>query len=203
MQLLDVVPTYGDARAITLVLAAFLLGSIPFGVVLARARGIDLKKVGSGNIGATNAARALGKKAGVVVLLLDTLKAYLPTAAALRLGLGPEVAAAAGFAAFAGHIWSPWLKGKGGKGVACGLGAFLALAPACAGIAAAVCVLVVLLTRTGSLGSLFGAAALLPSLYFLRQPQPYLVLGGVMFVLILWRHRENIGRLLHRREHKL
>ncbi len=137
--LLDVIPTTSDPRVIFVVLVAFLLGSIPFGVLLARARGIDLKKVGSGNIGATNAARALGKKAGVVVLLLDTAKAWLPTAAALRLQLGPEVAAVAGFAAFTGHIYSPWLKGRGGKGVACGLGAFLALAPACAGIAAAVC----------------------------------------------------------------
>ena len=172
-------------------------------MLLARARGIDLKKIGSGNIGATNAARALGKKAGVVVLLLDTAKAWLPTAAALWLRLGPEVAAATGFAAFCGHIYSPWLKGRGGKGVACGLGAFLALAPECAGIAAAVCVVVVAVTRLGSLGSLVGAASLIPSLWLLHEPRAYVALGAVMFVLILWRHRENIDRLLHRRENKL
>jgi acyl phosphate:glycerol-3-phosphate acyltransferase len=203
MPLLDVVPFRSDPRAIGIVLAAFLLGSIPFGVLLARARGVDLKKVGSGNIGATNAARALGKKAGIVVLLLDTFKAWLPTAAALWLRLGPEVAAATAFAAFTGHIYSPWLKGRGGKGVACGLGAFLALAPACAGIAAGLCVLVVLTTRLGSLGSLVGSASLLPSLWLLHEPRAYVVLGGVMFVLILWRHRENIDRMLHRRENKL
>jgi glycerol-3-phosphate acyltransferase PlsY len=192
-----------EPLALAVVAAAFLLGSIPFGVLLARARGVDLKKVGSGNIGATNAARALGKKAGAVVLLLDTFKAWLPTAAALWLRLGPEVAAAAGFAAFAGHIFSPWLKLKGGKGVACGLGAFLALSPAAAGIAGAVCVVVVVTTRLGSLGSLVGSAALVPALLALHQPRPYVILAGVMFVLILWRHRENIDRMLHRRENKI
>src|SRR6185312_8633264 len=95
------------------IVAAFLLGSVPFGVLLARARGVDLKKVGSGNIGATNAARALGKKSGIIVLLLDTAKAWLPTAAALWLRLGSEVAAATAFSAFCGHIYSPWLKGRG------------------------------------------------------------------------------------------
>jgi glycerol-3-phosphate acyltransferase PlsY len=203
MMLYDVVPTTSDPAVILVVVVGFVLGSIPFGVLLARARGVDLKKIGSGNIGATNAARALGKKTGVVVLLLDTAKAYLPTAAALWLRLGPDVAAATGFAAFAGHIYSPWLKGRGGKGVACGLGAFLALAPACAGIAAAVCVVVVAATRLGSLGSLLGAASLLPSLWFLHEPRAYFVLGAVMFVLILWRHRENIDRMLHKRENKL
>ena len=201
--LLDVLPSPADPLVIGVVVAAFLLGSVPFGVLLARARGVDLKKVGSGNIGATNAARALGKKTGVIVLLLDTLKAWLPTALALWLRLGSTVAAATAFAAFVGHIYSPWLKGRGGKGVACGLGAFLALAPACAGIAAAVCAIVVLLTRLGSLGSLLGAASLLPSLFLLHEPRPYVVLAGVMFVLILWRHRENIDRMLHRRENKL
>jgi glycerol-3-phosphate acyltransferase PlsY len=201
--LLDVLPSTTDPVVIGVVLAAFVLGSIPFGVLLARARGVDLKKVGSGNIGATNAARALGKKSGAIVLLLDTAKAYLPTAAAVWLRLGSNVAAATALAAFLGHIYSPWLKGRGGKGVACGLGAFLALAPVCAGIAAVVCLLVVVVTRLGSLGSLLGAASLLPSLYLLHEPRPYVWLGGLMFVLILWRHPENIDRMLRRRENKL
>jgi acyl phosphate:glycerol-3-phosphate acyltransferase len=192
-----------DPRVVAVVAAAFLLGSVPFGVLFARARGIDLKKVGSGNIGATNASRALGKKIGALVLLLDTAKAWLPTATALWLRLGPDVAAATAFAAFAGHIWSPWLKLKGGKGVACGLGAFLALAPAAAGIAVAACIVVVVVTRIGSLGSLVGAAALIPAAWWLREPRSYLILAGAMFVLILWRHRENIDRIIHRRENKI
>lgn len=189
--------------ALALLALAFAVGAIPFGVLFAKARGVDLKKVGSGNIGATNAARALGKKTGVVVLVLDTAKAYFPTAAALWLHLGPEIAAGVGFAAFCGHIFSPFLRFRGGKGVACGLGAFLALAPAAAGIAAATCVLVVAATRIGSLGSLVGAAALLPALWLLGAPQPYLVLGAAMFLLIVWRHRDNLARMMQGRENKL
>lgn len=190
-------------RVLAAVVVGFALGAIPFGVVFARARGIDLRKIGSGNIGATNAARALGRKTGVLVLLLDTAKAYLPTAAALWLGFGPEVAAAAGGAAFLGHIFSPFLRFKGGKGVACGLGTFLALSPAAAGVAAAVCVAVVAITRIGSLGSLLGAASLLPALYLFHAPLVYLQLGAAMFLLIVWRHRENLGRMLRGNENKL
>jgi glycerol-3-phosphate acyltransferase PlsY len=182
---------------------AFLLGSIPFGVLFARARGVDLRSIGSGNIGATNAARALGKKMGAVVLLCDTAKAYLPTAAALWPPLRPEVVAATGFAAFCGHIFSPWLRFKGGKGVACALGVALAVHPPAAGIAALACALIVATTRIGSLGSLVGAASLLPSLYLFRAPRAYLVLAAAMFVLIVVRHRENIDRLLHHRENRL
>ena len=183
---------------------AYLCGSIPFGLILVKAfKGEDVRSVGSGNIGATNAARALGKKTGVLVLVLDTLKAYLPTLAVLLAGARPDVAAATGFAAFAGHIYSPWLRFRGGKGVACGLGAFLALSPAAAGIAALACVVVVVLTRIGSLGSLLGGLTLLPSLYFLHAPRAYLVLAAVMMLLILWRHRENIGRMLDGKENKL
>jgi glycerol-3-phosphate acyltransferase PlsY len=193
-----------DWRIVALVAASFLLGSIPFGVLFARRRGVDLKKVGSGNIGATNVSRALGKKVGILVLLLDAAKAFAPTAAALWLfGLGPTAAAAAGFAAFAGHIYSPWLKLKGGKGVASGLGAFLAMSPAAAGISAVVCVAVVAVTRLGSLGSLVGSAALLPALYALHQPRPYLIAAAVMFVLIVWRHRDNIRRMVQRRENRV
>jgi glycerol-3-phosphate acyltransferase PlsY len=189
-----------------LVAFAFLLGSIPFGVVLARARGIDLKRVGSGNIGATNAARALGKKAGVLVLVLDTAKAFLPTFAAqlwFAGGRGQWIAAAVGLAAFLGHIFSPWLGWKGGKGVACGLGTFLALTPAGAGVAALVCALVVLVTRVGSLGSLIASAALMPTLWLRHEPRPYFWLSVVMFVLVLWRHRENLERLRRGTENKV
>jgi glycerol-3-phosphate acyltransferase PlsY len=193
-----------DPRALALIVAGFALGSIPFGVLLARSRGVDLKKVGSGNIGATNAARALGKKMGAVVLILDTLKAWLPTVAAARwFGAGPEVAAATGFAAFLGHIYSPWLRFRGGKGVACELGAFLALAPAATGMAVAVCAVVVLATRIGSLGSLLGTAALVPVLIVRHEPVPYVALAVAMFVLVVWRHRDNLRRLAKGQENKL
>lgn len=198
-------PSRDQAVAAALVAASFLLGSIPFGVLLARRRGVDLKKVGSGNIGATNAARALGKKAGALVLLLDTLKAFVPALVAARwAAVGrPEVAAATGFAAFVGHIYSPWLRFRGGKGVACALGAFLALAPAATGVAAAVCALVVAATRIGSLGSLLGMAALVPALVCLGEPRAYVALGAAMLGLILWRHRDNLRRLAKGQENKV
>jgi glycerol-3-phosphate acyltransferase PlsY len=200
MRLVDAVSWPG----VLLVAAAFVLGSIPFGVLLARRRGVDLKKVGSGNIGATNAARALGKKAGVVVLLLDTLKAFLPTLAALRWhDAGPDVAAAAGFAAFVGHIYSPWLRFRGGKGVACALGAFMALAPVETAMALLVCIVVVVTTRIGSLGSLLGMAALLPALILRHERMSYVALGAAMFVLIVWRHRDNLRRLVRGQENRL
>jgi glycerol-3-phosphate acyltransferase PlsY len=192
-----------DGIAWGIIAAAFLLGSIPFGVLLAKARGVDLKKVGSGNIGATNAARALGKKAGALVLLLDAVKAWLPTAYALWHGQPPAVAATAGFAAFAGHIYSPWLRFKGGKGVACALGAFLALAPLATATALAVSVVVMALTRIGSLGSLAGALAILPVLLLRHEPRAYVILAALMLILIFWRHRDNLRRIVRGEENKI
>jgi acyl phosphate:glycerol-3-phosphate acyltransferase len=190
--------------AVALVVGAFALGSIPFGVILAKRRGVDLKKVGSGNIGATNAARALGKKAGMIVLVLDVLKAFAPTLATLRgFHAAPAVAAAVGFAAFLGHIYSPWMRFRGGKGVACALGAFLALAPVATLMAGAVCAVVVLVTRIGSLGSLLGMVALMPALVVRKAPPAYLELAVAMFVLIVWRHRDNLRRLAKGEENKL
>src|SRR5207253_1319534 len=137
------------------VLAGYLAGSIPFGVLFARARGVDLQKFGSGNIGATNAARALGKRVGAVVLLCDAAKGYAPTLAARawlapRLDAGEAWAAGVGLAAFAGHLASPWLRFRGGKGVATALGVFLALAPAQTGAAAALFVVLYAVTRISS-----------------------------------------------------
>jgi glycerol-3-phosphate acyltransferase PlsY len=183
---------------------AFLCGSVPFGVVFARLRGVDLRSVGSGNIGATNAARALGRRIGVVVLVCDAAKGYAPVVAARVLFAGDARAAwlvaAVGLAAFLGHLYSPWLKLRGGKGVATGLGVFLALAPASAAVAAVVWILVYALTRVSSLGSLAGTTALLPTLLLRGEPRPTLVLGGVLYVLIVWKHRENLRRLLRREE---
>src|SRR5262249_10903495 len=149
--------------------AAYLLGSIPFGVVVAKFRNVDLRKVGSGNIGATNAARALGKTLGILVLLLDAAKAYLPLLACRRLFRDDPnvdwVLAGVGFAAFLGHLFPVWLKGKGGKGVATGLGIYLALAPFCAGIAGAVWVGLYVATRISSIGSLAATLLMIPALY--------------------------------------
>src|SRR5262249_23957567 len=115
--------------AVGAVLAGYLVGTLPTGLLVARARGVDIRTVGSGNIGATNVARALGKKLGGLVLAVDALKGFLPTFLAARAGLAPEIVAAVGLATILGHIFPLWLRFRGGKGVATGLGVFLAVAP--------------------------------------------------------------------------
>jgi glycerol-3-phosphate acyltransferase PlsY len=192
---------------IAVVVGGFLCGSVPYGLVFARVRGIDLRTVGSGNIGATNAARALGRKLGVLVLLCDAAKAALPMLLARRVCAGdPRVewaVAATGVAAFLGHVYSPWLRGKGGKGVASGLGVFLVLSPIAAAVAAGVWALVYGLTRLSSLGSLIATTAILPTLALLHAPPAHLAAAGLLYVIILLRHRENIRRLLRREETKV
>jgi glycerol-3-phosphate acyltransferase PlsY len=189
------------------VLAAYLLGSIPFGVVVAHFRHVDLRQVGSGNIGATNAARALGRKLGVLVLVLDAAKAYVPLQLCRLLFHGDAradwILAAIAFAAFIGHLFPVYLRGKGGKGVATGLGVFLALAPLCAGIAAAVWVGLYAVTRISSIGSLVATFMIIPALFLRHEPTAYVALAGAMYVFILWKHRDNIRRLLRRQEGKV
>jgi len=192
---------------IAAILVAYLLGSIPFGVVIARLRKVDLRQVGSGNIGATNAARALGRPLGVLVLLLDAAKAYVP----LQLCRSffhedPRrdwILAGVGFAAFLGHLFPIFLKGKGGKGVATGLGIYLALAPLCAGIAGVVWAGLYLITRISSIGSLAATSLMIPALYLRHEPTAYIALAGAMALLIIWKHRGNISRLLNRQETKV
>jgi acyl phosphate:glycerol-3-phosphate acyltransferase len=191
------------------VVGGFLAGSIPFGLVLARALlGVDVRTVGSGNIGATNVARAGGKKLGVVVLLLDAAKAVVPMLVARALlGDGPQGDAwvvATGAAAFLGHVYTPWLGFQGGKGVATGLGVFAVLAPwaAIAGVVAYA--LVYAATRISSLGSLTGTVACTAGTfvaYGARSPVPWV--GLILAAVIIARHRENLQRLLRGAEKKV
>ena len=189
------------------VVVAFLLGSIPFGVLFARARGIDLRTIGSGNIGATNAARALGKRTGLLVFLLDGGKGLAPVLVAGRLFAahphGPWIVAAVGFAAFLGHLFPPWLRGRGGKGVATAFGVFVALAPWPALIAGLVFALTYALTRLSSLGSLLGATAFVPALYARGGDPASLSLAGAIWLFIMIRHRDNLRRLIRGAEHKV
>lgn len=187
--------------------AGFLCGSIPFGVLFARLRGIDLQKTGSGNIGATNAARALGKKIGVVVLLCDAGKAIVPIVVARHLFAGlPHLdwlLAALGFGAVAGHLFPPWLRFRGGKGVATGLGVFATLTPVPTAIAVALWILAYLATRVSSVGSLLAVTALPIASALLHEPPAFTVLALALYPLIVWKHRGNIQRLLHRQETKV
>lgn len=189
-------------------LCGYLFGSIPSGVLIARAHGIDLRRVGSGNIGATNAARAMGRAWGVVVLILDAAKAAVPM---LLLGHVQPVAGAAGSwtpvvvgaGAFVGHLWPIFLRLRGGKGVATAFGAFLVLQPVAALAGLLTYALAYGATRISSVGSL-AAALLFPLwLYLLAAPPAHMILAGLVLALILWRHRGNIARLLRRREPRL
>jgi glycerol-3-phosphate acyltransferase PlsY len=189
------------ASTLSLVLGgAYLLGSVPFGVLVARAfdRGIDLRKTGSGNIGATNVARTLGKGAGALTLLLDAAKgsaAVLLAAAAAPSGdaLLPSLA---GGAAFLGHVFPVWLRFRGGKGVATALGVVLALSPGAAGILFLLFAAAFAATRYVSLGSLVAAAGLAPAMLLLRAPAPWIALSAGIGAMVFWTHRENIRRLI-------
>ncbi|HKA88822.1 MAG TPA: glycerol-3-phosphate 1-O-acyltransferase PlsY [Haliangiales bacterium] len=182
--------------------AAYVAGSIPFGLLIARAKGVDIRAAGSGNIGATNVARVVGKPLGVLVLVLDAAKGFGPTFAALRVA-GPEVAAVAGILAIVGHVFPVWLRFRGGKGVATALGVFLALAPIEAGVAFGTYAVVYGIWRISSVGSLCGGAALLAAMGVRGEPAAILGLGGAAFALIVWRHRGNIRRILKREEKRV
>ncbi len=187
--------------AILLCLAAYLFGSIPFGVVVARLNGVDLRKVGSGNIGATNVARALGKAWAVVVLAADAAKGFVPVWLGRRLDLPPSVVALAGFIAITGHMFTIFLRGRGGKGVATSLGVALALSPLAALTGFAVYILIFALTRLSSLGSLLGVWTFSTFIIVGHGfPRPYLALAIGGAALVTLRHRENIARLLRGEE---
>jgi acyl phosphate:glycerol-3-phosphate acyltransferase len=182
---------------------AYVLGSIPFGVLVARAKGVDLRAVGSGNIGATNVARALGKGWAVAVLIADAAKGFLPVWLGARLTMPTWAIALAGFLAIAGHMFTLFLRGRGGKGVATSLGVALALSPVAASIGLAVYVLVFAATRLSSLGSLLGVWTF--SLTFVLTARPALPLAALAIVggaLVTLRHRQNIGRLVRGEEKK-
>lgn len=201
--------------------AAYLAGSIPFGVLVARAKGVDLRSVGSGNIGATNVGRALGSGWGVLVFLLDAGKGFaaagplcwlmfytgdVPLESPLRSGLGPLYAVAV----FAGHVWPVFLGFRGGKGVATGAGAMVALAPIALAAGMAMWGISLLLTRYMSIASMFGAItvtgiciALVWSEGRMRQEWPLWGLTLVLAFLVIVRHRSNIVRLMRGEEHKL
>jgi acyl phosphate:glycerol-3-phosphate acyltransferase len=189
--------------SLALIALSFLLGSFPTGMVFARARGVDLRKVGSGNIGATNVGRAMGKTWAIVVLIIDALKGLLPVLAARGLGFGPWTAGLCGFAAIAGHSFSVFLGGKGGKGVATSLGAGLGLAPLPTLGAFALYGLLFLITRISSVGSIAAVVAFPVLIYVLGPRDPSLVAFGVATaLLVVVRHKDNLRRLIRREELK-
>jgi len=204
----------GDLTAILGgLLIGFLCGSIPFGYLLVRLKtGEDVRERGSGNIGATNVSRVLGVKGGLFVLLLDAAKGALGVWAASALGaalLGGGNSALAwsgALGAVLGHCYTPWLRLRGGKGVATLLGAFGFAAPGPTALAAVVLGLTVAVGRMMSLASLCGAIALPLALAGWRQPSypGYAVAAALLAALVIfWRHRANIGRIVRGEENKL
>ncbi len=198
-------------------LAAFACGSIPFGLLLVRLAGKgDVRAHGSGNIGATNVSRVGGKGLGIVTLLLDIGKGFLPVFLARRADFAPDMLAAIALCATAGHIFTPWLKFRGGKGVATALGAALAYRAAAVLPSLGVFILLVALTRYVSLGSIVGALLLPVSMGWVREtvhrtellgiqlqagireqdPWQATFLWALIALLVVAKHHENIARLL-------
>jgi acyl phosphate:glycerol-3-phosphate acyltransferase len=182
-------------------LAGFLAGSIPTAyLVCRRMRGVDIRTLGSGNVGATNVFRTLGRGPGAATLTVDVLKGFIPVLLAARYSPGPAPVLT-GLAAVAGHTWTPFLGFRGGKGVATSAGVFLALIPWAASAALSVFVILFMWTGHVSLGSL-GAAAVLPAAAFLLYgSRPSCWLALCVCVLVSARHAPNIKRLLKGEEH--
>jgi glycerol-3-phosphate acyltransferase PlsY len=212
---------------IVVAVAAYLLGSIPTGFLVAKAKGIDIRKVGSGNIGATNSMRVLGKPAGIFVLLMDVLKGF----GACFLGVliyiyyfnqfsglhsisestpfpsqegADHSATIAGVCAVLGHNYTCWLKFKGGKGIATTAGVFLALAPWALLIALIVFILTILVTRYVSVGSICAAIAL-PAAVWIMAPQNIFlgIVTTALGVMAIYKHKSNLQRILAGTENRL
>ena len=204
-----------------LIIGAYLLGSIPFGLIIARAHGIDLRKIGSGNIGATNLSRALGKKWAYLCFLLDVMKGLAPMLAAPSLTSSPPLvtelllALVVGCAAVLGHVFPIYVKFKGGKGVATSFGVALGLWPyftICAVIAFAVWVIFVLVWRYISLASIIASVTFpltlllaiicIPDWNFANL-WPLLIAATAIPLIVIIRHRENIKRIIAGTESKI
>jgi acyl phosphate:glycerol-3-phosphate acyltransferase len=178
-----------------LLICAYLLGSVPTGLLLARAFGVNIREAGSGNIGATNVYRTMGRKIGILTLVGDCLKGLIPVLAAKWLGLPDVWVAAIGLAAFLGHVYTIFLGFKGGKGVATALGVFLGTSPLSVLGGLAVFALVLYRWRYVSAASI-AAAAVIPVIVTLIEGKPELIaMSLAIAAIVIFRHRENIARL--------
>ena len=204
---------YFSYKFFLFILAGYLIGGIPFGYLIGRMRGVDVRTVGSKNIGATNVYRTVGHKWGFLAFFCDFLKGLLPTIAALvMVGQHPaffempdqivrELPVAVGLACVIGHTLTPYMKFKGGKGVATAFGMLLGLAPALVGCAFAVFALVFAITHYISLGSCLAAAFLAVMVWFPvlgvrgAADLPQCVLVTLVSLFVIWKHRSNIKRL--------
>lgn len=186
-----------------LLFGSYLLGSLPFGLLVARAKGVDIRKVGSGNIGATNVLRSVGKPWGILVFVLDFLKGLAPVLLAQSFGEGYPGGLYCGFAAIAGHNWPVWLNFKGGKGVATSAGVLIGIAPWAAVAGLGVWLLLFLTSRIVSVASIGAGLGAVGGGWFFYHDRPllagFLTLLGALVIL---RHHANIRRLLKGEENR-
>ena len=198
---------FGAGRTIsmaTVILAAYAIGSIPFAFLLARRWGAaDLRRVGSGNLGAANVMRASGITAGVTVAVLDLAKGAVSVWVAERLSAHPAAPAVAGLAAIVGHVYPIWLRFRGGKGVATACGVFSVLTPLAVPPALGLFIVTVWLTKYVSLGSVLASVALPPIAYALDSPGPVVLAAGAAAGIIVFRHRSNLSRLRTHTERRI
>ena len=200
------------------IVGAYLVGSIPFGFLVGKMRGKDIRTLGSKNIGATNVYRTVGKAWGILAFVCDFLKGLLPTLAAQRYGNADWLPLAVGIMTVAGHMWTCFMKFKGGKGIATGFGMLVALTPVLVLAAFAVWVVVMLVSHYVSLGSIVAAAFLMVTVWLpwcdwfrccmLRNCKgyhdlPLCIVVSALCAFAIWKHKKNIVRLLSHAESKI
>ena len=190
------------------IIAAYLIGSIPTGLICGRLlKGIDIRDYGSGNIGATNVFRVVGKLPGIIVLIIDILKGFVPvvmfpytTGISVSEGLFKVLISAA---VISGHNWTVFANFKGGKGIATGAGVFLAISPFSTGITLVLFCIIIALTKYISLGSICSAVVLPILLLLFKSPLEYTLFGLIMGLIVIYRHKENIKRLIKGTENRI
>ena len=192
-----------DMKLLLLIIFCFIMGSIPFGVVIARLHGVDLKKVGSGNIGATNVLRTMGKGPAILTLAGDVLKGALAVVAGKYFLNNLTMEGIIGISAILGHNFSPFLGFRGGKGVATSIGVLLIYSPKVAMVTIILWLAVIVITRYSSLGAIVSFGVLPFSIYLFDYTQEKLIISLLITFLLILRHADNIKRLIQGKETKI
>lgn len=199
---LDSTAVEENLGALAAVVIAYLLGSVDFAVIVSKRMGVDIYEHGSGNPGTSNVFRTLGKKAAGLVLLGDGLKGLAAAAIGVTIG-GDPVGSAAMLAATIGHVWPVWHRFKGGRGVATAIGGAIWLEPLWGGVIAIGWIAIVVATKTASMASLGAMVLLVPAFLFAGQRGWVVVWVAATALLVIWRHKDNIKRILSRAENRV
>jgi len=199
-----------------LIIFSYIIGSIPTGYIIAKTKGIDITKTGSGNIGMANVMRTLGVRYGILVLILDSLKGFIPTFIAIKLNLSTTLILLVALVSILGHIFTIFLKFKGGKGVATALGTIFAISPITATTSLIVWIITVIITRYSSLGSILGSITALIlvilyqvnliniQLFNIKTSKTYITIFTFLVCLfIIYKHKDNLKRIIQGKENKL